>query len=250
MNLDLEHIENILVEWLKGKVKEAGSKGAVVGLSGGIDSAVTSVLCKKAFGDRVLGVILPCYSNKEDEEDAKLVAEKFKIKYIQKDLGPVYDKLLLTLDARGDTENNNMSVANIKPRLRMVSLYYYAARNNYLVIGTDNWSELKTGYFTKFGDGGVDLAPLGRLVKTEVRELAEYLGIPHKIISKKPSAGLWSGQTDEKEMGIKYEELDRYILKGEGKPEVKDTVEKLAKKNAHKLNSIPVPSREELILSL
>jgi len=110
MNLDLERIENILVEWLKGKVKEAGSKGTVVGLSGGIDSAVTSVLCKKAFGERVLGVILPCYSNKEDEEDAKLVAEKFKIEYIQKDLGPVFDEFILTLDRKGDIKNNDMAV--------------------------------------------------------------------------------------------------------------------------------------------
>jgi len=249
VNLDLNHVENILIEWIKGKVEEAGAKGAVVGLSGGIDSSVTSVLCKKAFDNHVLSVILPCYSNKEDEEDAKKIAEKFAIDYLQKDLGPVLDKFLMTLSGKQEIENNKLAVANMKPMLRMVTLYYYAAQNNYLVICTDNWSELKTGYFTKYGDGGVDLAPLGRLVKTEVRQLAGHLGIPGKIINKKPSAGLWSGQTDEEEMGLSYEELDKYILTGKGRTEVKEKIEKLSSKNAHKLELIPIPEREELIIS-
>ncbi|HMA60650.1 MAG TPA: NAD(+) synthase, partial [Halanaerobiales bacterium] len=141
----------------------------------------------------------------------------------------------------------NFALANAKPRLRMVTLYYYAAQNNYLVLGTDNWSELKVGYFTKYGDGGIDLTILGRLVKTEVRELAEHLVVPQEIIDKKPSAGLWQDQTDEDEMGLTYEELDRYILTGEAEPEVKEKIENLSSKNSHKLEPIPIPTREILL---
>ena len=140
-----------------------------------------------------------------------------------------------------------MALANIKPRLRMTTLYYYASLNNYLVIGTDNWSELKVGYFTKYGDGGVDLAPLGRLVKSEVRKLAKHFGIPEKIINKKPSAGLWEGQTDENEMGVSYEELDHYILTGEADKEVRERIDELARKNSHKTEAIPIPARQSLL---
>ncbi len=247
MNLDFAHVEDVLIDWIKEKVTEAGAKGAVVGLSGGIDSSVTAVLCKKAFGDNVLGVILPCYSSNEDVKDAENVARLFNIDYIQRDLAPVFDRYLEILSGQKKVESTDLAVANIKPRLRMISLYYYAAKNNYLVIGTDNWSELTTGYFTKYGDGGVDIAPLGRLVKTEVRELAEHLGIPRIIIDKKPSAGLWAGQTDEKEMGISYEELDEYILTGEADPEVESRIKKLNSKSAHKLAPVPVPERDILL---
>lgn len=247
LDLDYSQVEKVLVEWLRKKIKEAGAKGAVVGLSGGIDSAVTSVLCKKAFGEEVLGIIMPCYSNESDEKDASLVAETFNINYIRKDLSPVFDEFLNIFEDEGKKEEGNLALANIKPRLRMTTLYYYAQRNNYLVVGTDNWSELKVGYFTKYGDGGIDLAPLGRLVKTEVRKLAKHLGIPEKIINKAPSAGLWQGQTDEKEMGVSYETLDRYILTGEAGPEEKEIIEGLAKKSRHKLEPIPIPERESLL---
>ena len=245
MGLNYSYVEKTLVEWLRDRVEQAGAAGAAVGLSGGIDSAVTSVLCKKAFGDNVLGVIMPCHSRAEDADDARLVAEKFSIDYINRDLGPVFDKFLDILDAEKD---GGLAVANMKPRLRMTALYYYAAEKNYLVIGTDNWSELKVGYFTKYGDGGIDLAPLGRLVKTEVRQLAAHLGIPDKIINKAPSAGLWQGQTDEEEMGISYSELDHYILTGEASPEVRERIEELAAKSAHKLETIPIPSRQNIVL--
>ncbi len=246
MGLDYRQAENTLIQWLQQQVKDAGAKGAVVGLSGGIDSSVTSVLCKKAFTDNVLGVIMPCYSNEQDAEDAEMLARNFDIKYIVKDLGPVLDQFLLTLKGDQEKTEGDLAIANMKPRLRMITLYYYAARDNYLVVGTDNWSELETGYFTKYGDGGIDLAPLGRLVKTEVRELAQHLNIPEEIIEKKPSAGLWQGQTDENEMGITYQELDEYILTGEARKEVEDRVGELNRKSAHKLQPIPIPAREQL----
>jgi NAD+ synthase len=238
---DYNQIIEQLVEWIRDKVTEAGCNGAVIGLSGGIDSAVTATLCKKAFPDNTLGVIMPCYSDPQDALDAQAVAEEFDISYKVVDLSSTFDQLLESIEGEADVEKS-MAVANIKPRLRMTTLYYHASINNSLVVGTDNRSELKVGYFTKFGDGGIDIAPLGNLVKLEVREVAKLLGVPERIITKAPSAGLWGGQTDESEMGITYEELDKYILTGEAEPRVKEVVDDLAAKNAHKLKSIPIPS--------
>jgi len=248
MNLDYEHVEKTLIEWLRGQVKNANADGVVLGLSGGIDSSVTAVLAKKAFHNNTLGIVMPCYSNKQDKVDAIKVAKQFDIEYKVKDLGMFYDSFKEIINAEEKNSKNNLALANVKPRLRMTTLYYYSAQNNYLVLGTDNWSELKVGYFTKYGDGGIDLTILGRLVKTEVRELARHLGIPEKIIEKKPSAGLWKDQTDEEEMGLTYEQLDRYILTGSTEPTVKEKVDKLSEKNSHKLEPIPVPDREILLI--
>jgi NAD+ synthase len=243
--IDYAKVETNLVKWLQNKVNNAGLKGVVVGLSGGIDSAVTVRLAQKAFDDNVLGVIMPCHSKTQDEEDAQMLAEKFSIKHIKYDLSDVFDHFLDGLKRTG-IEGDKLSEANIKPRLRMTALYYYASALNYLVVGTDNKSELKIGYFTKYGDGGIDLAPLGALVKHEVKGLAQRLDIPERIINKKPSAGLWSGQTDESEMGFSYQELDHYILTGEADEEIKEKIEKLAAKNRHKLEPIPIPKREDI----
>lgn len=247
MKLDYNHVEKVLIEWLKGKVKDANADGVVLGLSGGIDSAVSSVLAKKAFPNNTLALVLPCYSSDQDKIDAVKVAEKFNIDYEVKDLNNLFDSFKELVAAEKEESQKNLVLANVKPRLRMVTLYYYAAQNNYLVLGTDNWSELKVGYFTKYGDGGIDLTILGRLVKSEVRELAKHLGVPQNIIDKKPSAGLWEDQTDEDEMGLTYEQLDRYILTGNADKEVKEKVDKLAEKNSHKLEPIPVPPREILL---
>ena len=250
-DLNYKEVEKSLKTWLTNKVNKAGADGAVIGISGGIDSAVTAVLCKKVFKENTLGIILPCNSNKEDKNDAIFLADEFDINYIIKDLSEIYESFVMNLKEEGKEDKidsgEDMALANIKPRLRMTALYYYAAKNNYLVIGTDNWSELKVGYFTKYGDGGVDLAPLGRLVKTEVKGLAKHLGIPSKIINKKPSAGLWEGQTDESELGVNYEELDHYILTGEAREEIRERIDELAEKNAHKTEAIPIPSRQTLV---
>ncbi|HKL13249.1 MAG TPA: NAD(+) synthase [Halanaerobiales bacterium] len=247
MRLDYEHVEKSLIEWLKGKVQDAKAEGVVVGLSGGIDSAVSSILAKKTFPNNTLGLIMPCYSNQQDKVDAIKVAKKFNVDYKIKKLDHLYDSFKELVEAGQKESKENLALANAKPRLRMVTLYYYAAQNNYLVLGTDNWSELKVGYFTKYGDGGIDLTVLGRLVKTEVRELAKHLGVPQEIIDKKPSAGLWEDQTDEDEMGLTYEQLDRYILTGNAQLEVKEKIENLSAKNSHKLEPIPVPAREILL---
>lgn len=243
---DYNKIKDRLVNWLQTEVENAGLAGAVVGLSGGIDSAVTARLSQLAFGEEMLGVIMPCHSSSQDREDALKVAGKFGIEVVENDLSQIYDHFLANLRESG-VEAGRLAEANIKPRLRMTALYYYAQAKGYLVVGTDNWSELKIGYFTKHGDGGIDLAPLGSLVKNEVKKLAEVLEIPAEIIEKKPSAGLWDGQTDESEMGFSYQELDQYILTGEAEPEVREKIEKLSVKNSHKVAPVPIPRRNEII---
>ena len=227
--------------WIRERVEEAGAEGVVLGISGGIDSAVTAVLAKKGLGDGVLGLIMPCHSSHTDVEHARRLAADFDIETEYVDLTPVFDSLSEILPP-GD----NVAVGNLKPRLRMTVLYYYANSRNYLVLGTGNRSELACGYFTKYGDGGVDILPLGDLLKTQVRELARELGIPEEIIAKPPSAGLWEGQTDEGEMGITYEELDRVLMAIEAGDPSECNQEALARvrtmiaASQHKRDPIPI----------
>lgn len=193
-----------IVNWIRKQVKDAGAKGIVLGLSGGIDSSVVVCLCKEAVGKRnVLGLFLPCNSNPLDFQDAKAMADKLGIKTRYIDLSRMYNSILKMLPAA-----NNLALANLKPRLRMLVLYYFANKLNYLVCGTGNKSEFLAGYFTKHGDGATDILPIADLYKKQVKELARELKVPERIILKHPSAGLWPGQTDEGEMGIAYDELD------------------------------------------
>lgn len=193
-----------ITEWIGEQVRAAGLSGAVLGLSGGIDSAVVAGLCARAVGPKnTLGVIMPSHSEPADVQDAALVGRTFKVDYRVVDLTEAYDHFKRLLPP-----GNQLSDANLKPRLRMLTLYYYANAMDRLVVGTGNRSELSVGYFTKFGDGGVDILPLGGLYKSQVRELARELGVPDKVIARPPSAGLWAGQTDEEEMGLTYEALD------------------------------------------
>ena len=235
-------LETRIVEWLRERVREAGAQGVAVGLSGGIDSAVVAALARRALGDAVLGALLPCHSLPQDEEHARLVAERFGIATQRVDLGAVYDALLAALPPA----RRPLAVANLKPRLRMATLYYLATERGYLVAGTGNKSELLAGYFTKHGDGGVDLLPIGGLYKTQVRTLARGLGVPAAIVDKPPSAGLWEGQTDEEELGISYAELDRTLAAlaaGEREdldPAAVARVERLQRNSAHKRAMPPV----------
>ena len=232
---------NHISKWIKEKVKEAGAEGVVFGLSGGVDSSLTAALAKKALGDKVLGLLMPCHSDPTDLEHARLLATKFDIETEYVDLGPVFDSLMASLPRGSD-----LAVANLKPRLRMATLYYFANSCNYLVAGSGNKSELTVGYFTKYGDGGADLLPLGDLLKCQVREMARELGVPEEIIAKPPSAGLWPGQTDEGEMGITYDELDEIILaieKGDASECDEATLERVKAMMAaseHKRQPIPI----------
>ncbi len=201
-----------IADWIKKQVQDAGAGGCVFGLSGGIDSAVAGVLCKRAFPDNALGLLMPCYSSEEDLRHAKEISDKFSIPTKLIDLKAVNNEMFVQLEGKSyDGEEMNLAIANLRPRLRMITLYYHANKLNYLVVGTGNRSEAVMGYFTKYGDGGVDIMPLGGLLKSKIRELARELDIPQAILDRKPSAGLWHGQTDEEEMGITYEVLDEII---------------------------------------
>jgi NAD+ synthase len=239
----MEELTKKLVDWIKTQVQSAGCSGALLGLSGGIDSAVVAVLCKKAFPQTTLGVMLPCHSIEADMADAQALADKFDIKTTTVVLDLTYDSLLaaISLPDIADEKAQKLALANLKPRLRMASLYYIANQLSYLVVGTSNKSELTVGYYTKYGDGGSDIIPMGNLVKNQVRELAIHLGVPQQIIDKPPSAGLWSGQTDEAEMGFSYDELDTYIACGEGDEEVCKQIETMVKASAHKRKPAPIP---------
>jgi len=238
----MEELANGLVVWIREQVSRARCVGVVFGLSGGIDSAVVGVLCKQAFPDHCLGVIMPCHSSQRDIEDARAVAEESQIPIRIITLDEVCQSLLRVLrvgDLAPSTEQ--LAEANVKPRLRMLTLYYLANRLGYLVVGTGNRSERCVGYFTKYGDGGVDILPLGNLVKNQVRELAKHLGVPDEVIEKPPSGGLWEGQTDEGEMGITYEELDRYLTSGAATREVKQKVDAMISCSAHKRATPAIP---------
>ena len=246
-----------LAQWMKDRVAAAGVRGIVVGLSGGIDSAVVLGLAARAVPGHVVGVLMPCHSDPRDEADGRLTAERFGTATIRVDLSPTYDTLMENLDAAvaGLTSERPapaapdvdpkaaLPLANLKPRLRMTSLYFVANSLNYLVAGTGNRSEIAIGYYTKYGDGGVDILPIGRLLKSEVRTLARELGVPAPIIDKAPSAGLWLGQTDESEMGFTYAELERYLTAGPGAvaSEVAVRIERLARNSDHKRALPPMP---------
>ncbi len=230
-----------LVSWIRDEVTAGGCRGAVIGMSGGVDSAVVAVLCKRAFPENTLGVMMPCYSHPDDKAHAQAVAEKFQIPAVEVALDAVYETIVSRLpEYKVNTEQKHLAQANLKPRLRMVTLYYIANQLGYIVVGSGNRSELTVGYFAKYGDGGVDILPLGNLVKSQVRELARFLGIPAAIIDKPPSAGLWEGQTDETEMGVSYEALDNFILTGGASSEVRKKIEAMAARSTHKRSLPPI----------
>jgi len=231
----METLVQKLCIWMEDKVTEAKAKGIVFGLSGGLDSAVVAALSIRIFPQNTLAIIIPCHSLEDDINDALDFINKFDIPYKITDVSKVYDSFINLLNDKKKEGSFKLAEANIKPRLRMTTLYYFANKLNYLVVGTGNKSELMIGYFTKYGDGGADILPLGNLLKSQVKELAEYLGIPKKIINKPPSAGLWEGQTDEKEIGISYEQLDKYLRTGRSSNKIiEKKIQDKITKSAHK----------------
>jgi len=213
LKLDLPLTTQRLKRFIKDYVKKTKAKGAVVNLSGGIDSSTTVALTSLALGgDKVLALSLPEKEtyNPVDQEHSKMLAKKFGFNLEIIDITNIlaaYYRLIPAFDP-----DNKLSKGNIKARARMICLYYYANSQNRIVVGSSDKSETMMGYFTKWGDIAADISPLMDLYKTQVRQLAAYIGVPAEIIAKPPTPQLWPGQLAEKELGIKYETLDLILL--------------------------------------
>lgn len=220
------------VRWIKAVVASTGADGIIFGNSGGKDSALVGILCKKAC-DNTVGVIMPCQSNRNftmDKDDGEALASRFGIKCDVVDVTPIKEAVMSVLP--GVTKD--LALANVNPRVRMIVLYALAQQQNRLVAGTGNKSEITMGYFTKWGDGACDFNPIADLTATEVREFLKYLGAPNEIITKAPSAGLWDGQTDEQEMGVTYAAIDRFITTGQADDDTKAKIMSANSRTAHK----------------
>jgi len=222
------------VSFIKSCVTDAGARGIVFGNSGGKDCALVGILCRKAC-ENVVGLIMPCASKRNygaDTDDAAALARQFDIETIIADLTPARDSLLKGLESAG--ELSPLAISNINPRLRMTTLYTFAQSRGMLVAGTGNRSEIYMGYFTKWGDGAYDFNPISDLTVREVFDFLRYLGAPESVIDKAPSAGLFDGQTDEGDMGVSYEAIDRYLLEGEATPADLEIMERYHRRSGHK----------------
>jgi NAD+ synthase len=222
------------IEFIRGAVKSAGADGIVYGNSGGKDSALVGILCKKAC-DNTLGIIMPCGSKRNyeiDKIDAETIAAQYGIATRAVDLTPVKNELIRVMGE--STHLTDTALANMSPRLRMATLYAAAASENRLVAGTGNLSEGYMGYFTKWGDGAFDFNPIADLTVTEIYEFLKFLGAPDFIIGKAPSAGLFDGQTDENEMGVAYGSIDNFLLTGTVNEHDKAVIDRYHRSSEHK----------------
>ena len=209
--LDVEKTKNDIVEFVQNKVSEANADGLVIGLSGGIDSTVAAFLACEAVGkENVFGVVLPSTTTPtEDKLHGTTIAQLLGINYKEMAIDSILNEFLSV----AQLEEDKLAIGNLKARIRMSIIYFYANSKNYLVNGTGNKSEIVIGYFTKYGDGACDIEPIGDLYKTDVYELAKYLNVPQEIIDKPPRARLRNNQTDEDEIGMTYELLDKILYR-------------------------------------
>lgn len=228
------------IRWIKEYVKDSGAKGIVIGNSGGKDSATVLAMAVKAIGkESVIAVSMPCFSNSHDLEDARLVAKTFGVKQLEIDLSNCYQEMEKEMEAQLVTNLSKEATINIKPRLRMTTLYGIAQMLGYLVIGTGNLCEAMVGYTTKWGDNSSDFNPIGNFTVDEVLEIGRNLGVPEKILQKAPNDGL-GGLTDEEKMGITYHQIAQMIETGETEEEAKEKIIKRYQNSRHKRKSVPV----------
>ena len=223
------------VAFIRGLLEQSGCEGIVYGNSGGKDCTLVSILCKKAC-DNTVGLLLPCATTQNygsDTDDALRAAKQFGIAQRTVDLTETRAALVASLEKAG-VQLSNAAVSNIAPRLRMTSLYAVASAEHRLVAGTGNASEAFMGYCTKWGDAAADFDPIADLTVTEVFEFLDYLNAPETIRHKAPSAGLFEGQTDEKEMGVTYAAIDRYIAGESVSDEEKAVIERFHRNSEHK----------------
>lgn len=229
----LQEIEKFLQDYLE----EAHSKSYVLGLSGGVDSSLVAAIAKKAVGkERLFCYCIDIDSNPQDILDAKKVARELDVNLEVISLSESYHSMLKEL---AGNDFLRLTKSNLKVRLRMVALYAYAQEKSGLVLGTDNWDERYVGYFTKYGDGACDLLPIVHLTKSEVREAAKIYGISQALAERVPTAGLFEGQTDEKEMGILYNDLDAFLLGKKVSKDVENRIQHLHQISEHKRILIP-----------
>ena len=239
--MNLKEYLDVIIKFLQDYLKDNHQDCYVLGISGGVDSSLVAALAKKAVGkERIFAYAMPIDSLVDDENDAVRLAKHLDINYEVVDLTDAYHTLVEKYEATG-VKLDLSTKGNLKARMRMATLYTFAQNKHGLVLGTDNKDERYTGYFTKFGDGGVDLLPIANLLKREVVEACLLLGIPEDLAKRVPSAGLYQGQTDEKEMGITYQDLDDYLLGKEISQEAKERIERLHRISAHKREEIPTP---------
>ncbi len=237
-----------VTKWIREYIESVKADGVVIGNSGGKDSATVIALASTALGkDKVLTVAMPCNSNQSDYEDAKLVADKFEVPFIEVNLKRTYEELEKELIGKVVPKaewREKESKINTKPRLRMTTLYYLAQNLNYLVMGTSNKCESIVGYTTKWGDNACDFNPIGDFTLEEVLQIGKYLGVPDKIINKAPSDGL-GNLTDEEKLGVTYNQISEYIETGKTEAKVMEIIQKKEKLSAHKRKPIPVYRKKE-----
>ena len=210
LDLNLKEVHSELVEFLRENFKKAGFSKAVLGLSGGIDSALVAYLLRDALGkENVLAIMMPYKSSNPDSlNHAKLVVEDLKINAKSIEITDMIDAYF-----KNEKEASSLRMGNKMARERMSILFDYSSKENALVVGTSNKTEIYLGYSTQFGDSACALNPIGDLYKTNIWDLSRYLKIPNELIEKKPSADLWEGQTDEQEMGLTYKEADQVLYR-------------------------------------
>ena len=243
--MDLKSYLKEIEKFLKNYLETTRCEKYILGVSGGVDSSLCAALLKNAVGkERVHCLIMPIDSSKEDTEDGLTLVKDLDLPYDVIDASEAFEAYKKEF-AKNGIEFDRSTLGNLKARMRMAMLYAIAQKERGLVVGTDNADERCVGYFTKYGDGACDILPIAHLVKAEVVEAAKILGVRTALAERVPSAGLFQGQTDEKEMGVLYKDLDAYVLGKEIPQAAKERIQYLERISEHKRNPIPMPIKFE-----